>query len=333
MGRKRDAHGDARGSGTLRDGVSGEMPSQCSVVRPPDELKQPGAASPNTPSPKGRGTCSGSSLSTSKKPKTRVRHDGWTDARRRVFLRALSETGCVADACRWARISTTSAYRKRSGDDAFARSWDRAIAKAMPTIEQAAYERGVLGWEEPIVAGGKVIGTRRRYSDSLLRLLLVRGDMAGSGSSTSLETSGGVGAGGSGGAGGDAAQPHEAVGAGESGTFQIPKLREVGPWHDLVGPNGERIDAKSPVGQAWLAAEATRDGRAHLSDGSGNWYRSVRTGQIEYSSQLEAKKEVLRRLDNIAAAQRAAGLARGEPVDDPDWVPDPDMPLVHPASL
>ena len=55
MGRKRDAHGDARGSGTLRDGVSGEMPSQCSVVRPPDELKQPGAASPNTPSPRGRG--------------------------------------------------------------------------------------------------------------------------------------------------------------------------------------------------------------------------------------------------------------------------------------
>jgi hypothetical protein len=108
----------------------------------------------------------------------RVRHDGWTAARQRAFLRALSETGCVRDACARARISNTSAYRMRQRSEAFARAWDRAIDKVMPTIEQAAYERAVLGWEEPIIQGGKVVGARRRYSDSLLRLLLQRGAAA-----------------------------------------------------------------------------------------------------------------------------------------------------------
>ncbi|MGN6377047.1 MAG: hypothetical protein ACTHMG_16040 [Sphingomonas sp.] len=108
----------------------------------------------------------------------RVRHDGWTAARQRAFLRALSETGCVRDACARVQISNTSAYRMRKRSEAFARAWDRAIAKAMPTLEQAAYERAVLGWEEPVLHGGKVVANKRRYSDALLRLLIQRGAAA-----------------------------------------------------------------------------------------------------------------------------------------------------------
>lgn len=105
----------------------------------------------------------------------RTRHDGWTPVRQRTFLRALSETGCVRDACARAGISNTSAYRMKKRAAAFSRAWDRALAKAMPTIEQAAYQRAVIGWDEPIVQGGKLVGHKRRYSDSLLRLLLQRG--------------------------------------------------------------------------------------------------------------------------------------------------------------
>lgn len=105
----------------------------------------------------------------------RVRHDGWTPQRQRAFLRALSETGSVRDACVRAQISTTSAYRMRDRSVAFDRAWRRALAKVAPTIEQAAYERAVLGWEEPVWHGGKIVGHRRRYSDGLLRLLLMRG--------------------------------------------------------------------------------------------------------------------------------------------------------------
>jgi hypothetical protein len=115
-------------------------------------------------------------------PGHRTRQDGWTDARRKLFLRALSETGSVRDACARAGMASTSAYRLRRRHAAFARAWDLAVRRAAPTIEQAAYERAVLGWEEPIVQGGQVVGTRRRYSDSLLRVLLTQVGTAGNSS-------------------------------------------------------------------------------------------------------------------------------------------------------
>ena len=104
----------------------------------------------------------------------RQRRDGWNEARRKLFLRALSETGSVADACARARISSTSAYRLRENCARFASDWEAALDTQAVTIEQVAYERAVLGWEEPIVQGGQVIGQRWRYSESLLRTLVLR---------------------------------------------------------------------------------------------------------------------------------------------------------------
>lgn len=107
----------------------------------------------------------------------RVRHDGWTAARRGRFFRALAETGCVRDACRIAAISSTSAYRMRRRDAGFAAQWSAALEEAAPQLEAAAWKRAVEGIEEPVVSCGKVVTTRRRYSDSLLRLLIQRGDL------------------------------------------------------------------------------------------------------------------------------------------------------------
>jgi hypothetical protein len=118
----------------------------------------------------------------------RLRHDGWTEARQASFLRALSMTGCVRDACAQARISDTSAYRHRKRSTGFARAWDRALAKAMPTIEQEAYRRAVEGWDETVWRNGEPYTVKRRYSDSLLRLLLQRGDAAaGNGNASPAE--------------------------------------------------------------------------------------------------------------------------------------------------
>jgi hypothetical protein len=114
----------------------------------------------------------------------RVRHDGWTPARQRTFLRALSETGCVRDACARSGISNTSAYRMKKRSAEFSEAWERALKEAMPTIEQAAYDRAVLGWDEPVFQGGRQVGVKKRYSDSLLRLLLQR-EAGGTGGSRS----------------------------------------------------------------------------------------------------------------------------------------------------
>lgn len=111
-------------------------------------------------------------------PGYRHRHDGWTEARARVFLRALAETGCVRDACTRARISNVSAYRMRRRHAKFAKAWEKALDAAIPTLEQAAWERAVEGWDEVVWKDGVEVSRRRRFSDGLLRFLL---DRAGAG--------------------------------------------------------------------------------------------------------------------------------------------------------
>ncbi|WP_066800994.1 hypothetical protein [Sphingomonas soli] len=102
------------------------------------------------------------------------RIDGWDKARRGTFLRVLARTKDVREACRAAGMSSTAAYRLRGRSPPFARAWEKMLAAETPSVLDAALERAVEGWIEPIVAGGKVIGERRRYSDSLLRALLLR---------------------------------------------------------------------------------------------------------------------------------------------------------------
>ena len=104
----------------------------------------------------------------------RVRCDGWDAPRRRAFLRALARSKDVRSACRVAGMSSSSAYKLRGRSAAFAKAWDKALRAEVPSLAEAAYARAVEGWDEPIVQGGQVVATRRRYSDGLLRDLLRR---------------------------------------------------------------------------------------------------------------------------------------------------------------
>lgn len=102
----------------------------------------------------------------------RLRHDGFTPAKQKRFLETLAKTGCVRDACRKVGISDTSAYRTRDRLPAFAEQWERALAMASTALETVAWQRGVEGIEEPVIHYGKVVGTRIKRSDSILRLML-----------------------------------------------------------------------------------------------------------------------------------------------------------------
>ncbi|PZQ62931.1 MAG: hypothetical protein DI544_01710 [Sphingomonas taxi] len=106
----------------------------------------------------------------------RHRHDGWTPARQVAFLRVLRETACVRSACAHVGLSSTSAYRVKKRIPDFGAAWDAALAYCVPALERAAYTRAVEGWLEPIVYKGEVVGHRRRFSDAMLRLLLLRED-------------------------------------------------------------------------------------------------------------------------------------------------------------
>ncbi|HEY0594622.1 hypothetical protein [Sphingopyxis sp.] len=112
-------------------------------------------------------------------PGLRVRSDGWTAARTRVFLATLGRTGCITDAARIAGVSTTSVNRSRALFAPFDKACGEAIARALRGLEAVAYERAVEGREMVILRGGKEVERRIVPSDSLLGLLLKRGDLKG----------------------------------------------------------------------------------------------------------------------------------------------------------
>lgn len=112
-------------------------------------------------------------------PGLRIRADGWTVARTRTFLALLAQTGCVADAARVAGVSTTSVNRSRKLFAAFDRACAGALANALRGLEAVAYQRAVEGREMVVIRGGREVERRIMPSDSLLAMLIKRGDLSG----------------------------------------------------------------------------------------------------------------------------------------------------------
>jgi hypothetical protein len=106
----------------------------------------------------------------------RGRHDAFTGAKKQLYLKALAKHGCILDACRVTGISSSTVYNHQASDPDFARNCGLAIGMAATPIELTAYERAVVGYEEPVIRGDKVVGTRTRRSDYMLRILLQGSD-------------------------------------------------------------------------------------------------------------------------------------------------------------
>jgi hypothetical protein len=105
-----------------------------------------------------------------------VRHDGWTDARRRGFLEALAQCGEVAKAARAVGMSATSAYRLRARKDGalFRAAWDAALAHAVHSLEGAALDLALNGTVNPVFYQGKQVGERTTHHPALIARLLER---------------------------------------------------------------------------------------------------------------------------------------------------------------
>lgn len=102
----------------------------------------------------------------------RQRHDAFTGTKKQAYLKALTRTGCILDACRLTGISSSTVYNHQAADPEFARNCQLGLDMASAPIELTAYERAVVGVEEDVIRGGKVVGTRMKRSDFMLRILL-----------------------------------------------------------------------------------------------------------------------------------------------------------------
>lgn len=96
----------------------------------------------------------------------------WTSRRRAAFLKALSDTGNVSAAARAAKASRSRAYQLKAADPDFAAEWTDALESAIDALDAEARRRALDGVEIPHFHQGRVAGTVRKYSDSLLMFLL-----------------------------------------------------------------------------------------------------------------------------------------------------------------
>lgn len=69
-------------------------------------------------------------------------------------------------------VSRQTAYVHRRAEPQFAKEWETAIDDAAFTLEDEAWRRARDGVDEPIVHQGMIIGTQKKYSDTLLIFLL-----------------------------------------------------------------------------------------------------------------------------------------------------------------
>jgi hypothetical protein len=96
--------------------------------------------------------------------KAGTRKRGWPG----VFLKALARVGTVTKACRYAKVNPTTAFRMRQADPRFDQAWIEAERRFTDRAERELFRRAIDGVEEPIYQGGKLVGTKLVYSDSLL---------------------------------------------------------------------------------------------------------------------------------------------------------------------
>lgn len=89
-----------------------------------------------------------------------------------AFLKELARKGNISAACRKAKIDRKWAYTCRDRDPFFKEAWTDALETAIDGIEEEAHRRAVTGVPEYEIVGEKKVLVGRKYSDTLMIVLL-----------------------------------------------------------------------------------------------------------------------------------------------------------------
>lgn len=114
-------------------------------------------------------------------PSRTNRRDGWTEARQRAFIAALSRCGSAAASARQVGKSVRGAYAlmERPGAESFIAAWDLAVAMGRDATRDNVIDRAMHGAWVPVVRRGRTVRMEFRYFDRLaIALLSGRNDAA-----------------------------------------------------------------------------------------------------------------------------------------------------------
>ena len=95
-----------------------------------------------------------------------------TAEKKRAFLAAYAQCGNVTQAAKVAGISRETHYEWLDKDPGYAAAFKQADEQATDALELEARRRALEGWDEPVYQKGQLVGTVRKYSDTLLIFLL-----------------------------------------------------------------------------------------------------------------------------------------------------------------
>ena len=74
-----------------------------------------------------------------------------------LFLEELKRVHNVSFACEHAVISRQTAYTWRDQDEKFAEAWENAVERSKDMARMSIFQRGILGWDEPLVSQGQPV--------------------------------------------------------------------------------------------------------------------------------------------------------------------------------
>ncbi len=93
---------------------------------------------------------------------------GLTEPRKIAYILALAHLGNRSRAAQAIGITPLVPWRWRQEDDLFREAYNRAMECAAELMENEMFRRAAEGVLEPVFQGGKLIGSLRKYSDTLL---------------------------------------------------------------------------------------------------------------------------------------------------------------------
>jgi len=115
--------------------------------------------------------------------------DELDNPRQIAFLSAYSILGAVTYAAKIAGISPSSVYKWKK-DETFMKHYRNADKAHIEYMEQEAKRRAIMGVSEDVFYQGEKVGEKRKYSDSLLKMLL-QGEQPDKYRSSKIEINGG----------------------------------------------------------------------------------------------------------------------------------------------
>jgi hypothetical protein len=95
-----------------------------------------------------------------------------TPKKKAAFLASFEELHVVSDAAKAAGVARSTVYEWAEKDSEFAKAWDELVDRSTDLLEREAYRRAAVGVEEPVFYQGKKVGVVKRFSDTLLIVLL-----------------------------------------------------------------------------------------------------------------------------------------------------------------